>query len=374
MSIKANKGEWGEPYAAIRILGDGKLYIADANGNKNPSEWMNVLELIRHETASRIVSYRYKAEEVEIDVFVNNSYVTSFAASEFIKVADQLAREIPQKKGNSFEISDALSEFMREIEMLHIKAKSVDKSDIFLTILDPRASVMREHIGFSIKSEFGQNPTLFNTAKSSAVVYEVLNMNDNLMDKINSMFDDKGHVSVGGRCDALISDGCDLKFIGFPIASNAKCAAFKENLDLINPRLAEVIERMLWNHFFNHESYVNLEAVTQTIIKDNPCMLTRPEEKYPYMIKSFLYAAYCGMTASTLWNGNSQVNGGFIKVKRTGEVVAHYALESDAFKSYLYKNCYLEFPSTSEKHGFYANVYKEDGKYYFRLNFQIRYR
>ena len=24
----ANKGEWGEPYAALRILGDGKLYIA----------------------------------------------------------------------------------------------------------------------------------------------------------------------------------------------------------------------------------------------------------------------------------------------------------------------------------------------------------
>ena len=370
----ANKGEWGEPYAAIRILGDGKLYIADADGNKNPSEWMSVIELIRHETASRIVSYKYKPEDVTIDIFVNATPTASFSAADFIDMADRLADEIRNGKGSSFNVSSDMTDFFEKIEILHIKAKSIDKSDIFLTISDPRASVVREHIGFSIKSEFGQNPTLFNTAKSSAVVYEVSNMNDTLMEEINAMVDVHGHSAVSDRCDALLNNGCELTFVGFPVAKKAKCVAFKENLDLINPRLANVIERMLWNHFFKHESYVNLEEVMQTIIRENPCGLTRPEEKYPYMLKSFLYAAYCGMTASTLWDGNSQVNGGFIKVKRNGEVLAHYALESDAFKSYLYKNCYLEFPSTDEGHGFYAKVYKEDGKYYYRLNFQIRYR
>ena len=63
----ANKGEWSEPYAAIRILGDGKLYIADANGNRNPLEWMSILELIRHETRDRIVAYRYDENNVDID-------------------------------------------------------------------------------------------------------------------------------------------------------------------------------------------------------------------------------------------------------------------------------------------------------------------
>ena len=92
------------------------------------------------------------------------------------------------------------------------------------------------------------------------------------------------------------------------------------------------------------------------------------------MLKSFLYAAYCGMTASTLWDGNSQVNGGFIKVSRTGEVLAHYALESDSFKEYLFENCYLEYPSTEENHGDYAKVYKVDNEYFVNLNFSIRYR
>ena len=46
------------------------------------------------------------------------------------------------------------------------------------------------------------------------------------------------------------------------------------------------------------------------------------------------------MTASTLWDGRSRVNGGFITVDDEGGVLAHYALESEEFKAYLY-NCIL---------------------------------
>lgn len=371
----ANKGEWGEPYAALRILGEGKLYIADKNGYKNSEEWMSVLELIRHEAVNRVVTYHVNdVADMNIEITVNDDYKSSVKAAQFLMMADKLSSEIINGKGRSFEVSDDVQEFMNDIEMLHIKAKSIDKSDLFLSIRDPRASIVREHVGFSIKSEFGQNPTLFNTAKASAVIYRVDGMNDELMNTINSLVDDKGHAAVSVRCDKLIEQGCKLSFVGFPYAKRAGCEAFKENLDLIDPRLADVIERMLWNHFFEHFSNNDLSEVTNQLIATNPCGLTRPEIKYPYMIKSFLYAAYCGMTASTLWDGDSQVNGGFIKVSADGEVLAHYALESDAFKSYLYKNCYLEYPATDEGHGNYAKVYKEGNEYFFRLNFQIRYR
>ena len=49
----ANKGEWSEPYAAIRILGEKKLFVADGNGERNNQEWMDVLRLIRYETVER---------------------------------------------------------------------------------------------------------------------------------------------------------------------------------------------------------------------------------------------------------------------------------------------------------------------------------
>lgn len=370
----ANKGEWSEPYAALRIIGEGKIYIADENGNRNPNEWMSILELLRHETKERLVSYKYETNNVDVDIYVNDILQLSMPANTFLEMADILSDEIRIGRGNSFNVSERITQFLQQIELKHIKASSVNKSDLFLSVRDPRAGIVREHIGFSIKSDFGQNPTLFNTAKASGFIYKLSNMNDELMAYINSIVNDKGHAAVQERCDELIANECEPTFIGLPVAFRANCKAFEENLDLIDPRLIKVIERLLWNHFFEHEPRVDLPIILQRIIEENPCNLTRPEIKYPYMMKSFIYAAYCGMTASTLWNGDSQVNGGFIKVNSNGEVLAHYALESDSFKTYLYNNCYLEFPSTGERHGFYANVYKENNDYYFRLNFQIRYR
>lgn len=371
---KANRGEWGEPYAAIRILGEGRLYVADSDGKRNLEEWMDIIDLIRRETAERTVKYEFKKDELMISIAVNEKSVLDVAASEFIAFADRLAAEIRLGKGSTFNVSSNITDFLKRIEMLHIKAKSIDKSDVFLTIHDPRASVIRKSIGFSIKSEFGHNPTLFNTAKASAAVYKVSGMNDELMAEINSMVDAKGHAAVSERCDFIAKSNCKLKFIGFPVAARTGIAAFEENLDLLDPRLPKIIDYMLWNHFFEHETRTDLEIITKNIVLKNPCEISRPEIKYEYIIKSFLYAAYCGMTASTLWDDDSKVNGGFIKVSADGDVVAYYALESDAFKSYLFKHCYLEFPSTDEKHGNYAKVYKENGEYYFRLNFQIRYK
>lgn len=379
---KGNKGEWSEPYAAIKMIGEKKLFLADKNDSKNPNEWMEIIELIRHETSDRIVKYTYGLDNVIVDIFVNDELIISVDANQFLIFAEKLAVEIRNGKGKSFSIPDETLKFLKHIEINHIKAKAIDKSDIFLSIMDPRASIVRNHIGFSIKSEFGENPTLFNTAKSSAAVFEISNITDDLMNEINQIFitkkdkngKEKTNVAVGERCNKLIQLGCKLKFVGFPIASRAKCAAFAENLDLIDPRLPIVIATILWNHFFDHSSNIDIDKVIQEIIEINPCGLYRPDIKYPYMMKSFLYAAYCGMTASTLWDGTSQVNGGMIKVKNNGDLIAYYALESDIFKTYLYNNCYLEFPSTDEKHGDYAKVYKMNDRYYFNLNFQIRYR
>lgn len=372
-SAKANRGEWGEPYVALRLLGDGKLYLSDGNGQKIVTEWMNILEVIRQETAERLVTYHYNEKDTKISISVNGAKTAELPSAEFLQNADLLKYEILSGKGRTFSVSDELTCFLRKIEIKNLKAKSVDKSDIFLSLFDPRASVQRNNIGFSIKTKFGNDPTLFNTARASAVVYKLTGMTDELADKINSLEDSKGHAAVTERCQ-LIKEYCQRQFVGFPVAKRAGCRAFGENLDVIDPRLPVVIERMLSNHFFEGEIKVDIEDIVKRIIVENPCGVPRPEIKYTYMVKSFLYAAYCGMTASTLWNGDSKVNGGFITVTESGEVLANYALESDEFKTYLFKNCYLEFPSTSADHGDYGKVYKVNGEYFFNLNFQIRYR
>ena len=367
-----NRGEWGEPYAALRLLGYKKLFMADENGDPNFKEWMDVLKIVRQETNDRIVTYHCNEKDNDIVIEINNVPVASIQAARFRYIADLLRADITNATGRSFNVSDEVIDFLQEAEIQHLKAKSVEKSDIFLDTRDPRSSIIRQNIGFSIKCEFGEKPTLFNTAKASAAKYQISGMNDELKDEINSMVDSKGHAAVSDRCRAIRENGCKLKYVGYEMAARAGCEAFRENLDLINPNLPAVIQRILWNHFMEKQTEIDIVSVMKRIIEENPCDITLPETKYPYMMKMFLYSAYCGMTASTLWDGKSTVKGGYITIKDTGEVVANYALESEAFKNFLYTHCYLDFPSTDPGHGAYGEVYRENDEYYFKLNFQIR--
>lgn len=366
-----NKGEWSEPYAAVKILGEQKLYIADKKGEKNLFEWMDVIELIRHETEKRKVIYKYNSSNTDVCVYVNDSLFVSVPVDDFLRAAETLSDEIKRGKG-TFQVSKEIADFFTKIELHSIKAKSVEKNDVFLTIRDPRASITRKHIGFSIKSEFGKDSTLFNTAPASAAIYHISNMNDKIMDEINSLFDTKNRIAVSSRCNEMINRGCDFKYKGFEYSKRTSQRTFQDNLETINPRLSIVISRMLYNYYCGCKGKASVSYITDEIIKQDPCNVSRPEIDYPYMIKTFLYAAYSGMTASTPWNAKNEVNGGFIKVKSSGEVIAFYALESDVFKDYLYNNCYMDQPSTSSGHGDFGYVYKKDNDYFFKLNFQIR--
>lgn len=372
--MKLNKGEWGEPYVALKLLGDGKLHMADRDGREKPGEWMDVIELVRHETTSCVVTYDRNPQTTMVDIDVNGTLVASLPAVDFLNAASKLSKDIKAGKGASFEVSEEVNAFFELARMVTLKAKSVDKSDVFLTTVDPRTSVTRSRIGFSIKSKFGQNPTLFNTAPASGVRYRLEGCTPSDMYEINNIVDSHGHAAVGARCAEILARGLNPHYVGYAEAKRARCQAFKENLDIIDPRLPRVIERMLWNHFFEGDSTIDIPDVIARIIRENPCDVSRPDVKYPFMIKSFLFASYCGMTASTLWNGEGEVNGGFIIVDEDGKVLALYAMESEEFKAYLYNNCYLEFPSTGKGHGDYAKIYEENDEYYFNLNFQIRYR
>ncbi len=375
----ANKGEWTEPYVAIRILADGRLYLAGNDGHRNLNEWMDVLSLHRIESilncskrTNRDVKYHICLETGNVRVNIDDVFVKNIKVTRFQHIAEVLKNDITSTAKGAVNVSSEIQDFLIEAEIRSMKAKSIDKSDIFITIRDPRASIIRDDIGFSIKSEFGKDPTIFNTAKASAAKYRVSGMTDDLMNEINSILDNKGNVAVKERCQRLLEKNCELEFIGYPIAQRAGVAAFYENLDTINPRLVDVIERIMWYHFIEGDTAQNIPDVVENIIRRNPLGITNPETKYISMIKSFLYAAYCGMTASTIWNGDSRVKGGFISVNREGEVMAYYAMESDSFKTFLYDKCYVDYPSTDSGHGDYAKVYKENDEYHFNLNFQIK--
>lgn len=374
---KLNYGEWGELYVLLRLLGDGRLSLTDESEHEIDGYHMDVVEVLRRETEGRLVRYKVKGRQHRVvDVVVNDGEPRKVASADFSDKADELLSFVRGRHSAPFTVPDELGFFFDRIEVEHYKAKGQDKSDIFLTVSDPRTGLVRPDVGYSIKTKWSKKSTLFNTARASATVYQLTGpMTDGLAEEVNAVRDARGHADVIGRCARVREEGCGFEFQGYAMAQRAGCRAMEENLDLINPHLVTVWRRVVEAHFLErlHPNGTSVAKIGEWLVETNPCGITRPEAKYPYMLKSFLYASYCGMTASTLWDGESRVNGGLITVGQDGKVLAFNALEGDVFKSYLYHHCNIDYPDTSVSHGDYGKVYKQDGHFFFNLNFQVRF-
>ena len=383
--MSANKGEWSEVYVLLKLLCDGRMqmYREDGDLERNDDEFMQILQLKRCESQSRSVTYEPDVNGGQINIEVNenidgiNRRQTSEINIDAIgETSRQLLDEIKERGGRSFEVSEAIADFLQRLQIQSSKTYSRDKSDIYMRVRDPRFNVIRDNVGFSIKSKIGKDPTLFNTALASGVIFHLEGCTEEKMANINAILEN-GKRAVRGRCQRILELDIIPTYVGYEKAKRTNRETFKENLEIINPRLPEVIAKILENYNFGpsqeREEGRNIPSLIGQIVNDNPLNIQNGEAAYPSMFKQFLYAAYCGMTASTPWDGRGTVNGGFITVSEEGDVTAHYALESERFKEYLFQNCYLELPSTAGKHGDYAEVYREDGEYYFKLNFQIRY-
>jgi hypothetical protein len=80
---------------------------------------------------------------------------------------------------------------------------------------------------------------------------------------------------------------------------------------------------------------------------------------------------FTGLKLSRPWNGRAEVNGGYIVVKRDGDVVAFHSVITDEFKDFLMSKLSLEAPS-HQRH-LDMVIEKKDGKYYLKLGLQFRF-
>lgn len=373
-----NYGEWGELYVLLRLCATGTLDLADENERAISGFHLNILEVIRHESDYRAVRYcrMGSGPGASIQVVINDERVAIIPAAEFAAKASELLLFVAERRRAPFSVPDDLAHFLDRAGVRHYKARSRDKSDIYLCVEDPRSGLVRDSVGYSIKTKWGKVSTLFNTARASAAKYVLDGMSSELAEEINQIRDATGHVSVTERCVRMAGTGVEMEFVGFEQAKRAGCAAFEENLDLLDPRLIHVFDAILRARFLDGKfsGRTTMESIGSWLAAINPCGVTRPEVKYPYMLKQFLYSAYCGLTASTLWDGASNVNGGLLTVSEKGELMALNALDGDVFKSYLYRHCFVDYPDTSPAHGDYGYVFQRDGKWMFKLNFQVRYK
>jgi hypothetical protein len=246
---------------------------------------------------------------------------------------------------------------MRKVHVNVLKARSADKSDINVQLLDVNTG-FEQIVGFSIKSELGSPPTLLNAGKTTNFIYRVDGLSRDKIVEINAIETD---YKLLDRVAAIKTNGGKFSFV------KTANATFADNLVMIDSQMAIVVAEMLVA-YYSGTAKTCMDLLKHIAVVDP---LSRSKKFYEYKIKELLCAVALGMKPATPWDGLDEATGGYIVVKTDGEVLAYHIYNRDSFKGYLMNSTRFESAGSS-KHD-YATLYEENGKVFIKLNLQIRF-
>lgn len=279
----------------------------------------------------------------------------------FMQESASLLEEIKSAKKSAFEIH-ASEAFMSTIGCTKLKAPSKDKADIHIVIHDLRTN-MTPLLGFSIKSQLGRASTLLNAGDPTNILYRVsgTKLTDTQIDEINAV---DSHLS---RMSAIYNTGCSLQY------ADIEHETFKNNLLFLDSNMPQFIADCLLVDSVGEDS--SLTHCVSEVAKKNPFGYNGKNvaEFYEHKMKVLLLSAALGMTPGKEWTGRYDANGGYLVVRKDGEIVCYHFYNQNDVEDYLYKNTRFERASRT-RYGFGKLYRGEDGSVYMKLNLQIRFK
>jgi type II restriction enzyme len=356
--LTGNKGEWSEIYTLFRLLGEGKIHAGDANMNKL-SLYYPIINIIREEA----LRYEYKPD-TQSNIVVIDEDGTEYARismAKFMQESIDLLQSIKAAKSAAFKVPSSEA-FMHEIGCTKLKAPSKDKADIQIVIHDLRTN-MTQLLGFSIKSQLGNPSTLLNAGDPTNITYEICGgaMTDEQISKFNSI---PGHFP---RIKAIYDAGYSLKY------HDIEHDIFKNNLLFLDSNMPQFIADCL----LLNNTPDNISAIKDTVEKiaqKNPLAYTGKNVSafYEHKMKTLLLDSALGMTPAKEWTGRYDANGGYIVVRKDGEIICYHFYNRNDVEDYLYNNTRFERASRSRYN--FGSLYRgSDGNVYIKLNLQIRF-
>ncbi len=370
---KLNKGEWAEFYVMLKLLGEGKLYTADKTLKKKLDSYLDILKIIRQEYDTQVLEYIVNEDSECVTVKPQNTdtVLASIPMPEFVKQANDLFNDIKSAKGMSVPAPNSVCEFAKVIYVGKPKAPAVKalkkqfggKNDIFIEVRDGQTSIVSV-MGFSIKSKFGQNPTLFNAGSSSQFLYKISGCDDTVMQEFNAISDGDGR---GWRlCKKYITEhNLTLSYY------KTQNPIYDENLYLVRESMSKIMAWCVKDRLIDSTEDNKVKETVERMIAANPLSVPNPAVYYEKAVKDFLMAGFTGMTAACKWDGKEQVNGGYIVVMDDGDVICYHSNDRETFRDYLYRNTYFEYVS-AEKYN-WSRIIKINGEYYLPLNISVRF-
>ena len=359
MAISGNKGEWSEIYTLFKLLGEGKVYVGDADMNKL-ALYYPILNVIREE--SKKYEYKPNVDQNIVVIDEDGNEFARISMNKFLEESSKLLNEIKAASDRSFEIPET-ENFMTEIGCSKLKAPSKDKADIHIVIHDLRTN-MTPLLGFSIKSQLGSASTLLNAGTPTNITYKIVGkeLSDGDIEEINAI---NGHLL---RMRAIFDMGCTLEY------SDIEHPTFKNNLLFLDSCMPQfVADCLLIDSLPNSKSSIN-ECVAE-VAKRNPFNFSgkNVETFYAHKMKVLLLDAALGMTPAKEWTGRYDANGGYLVVRKDGEIVCYHFYNRNDVEDYLYNNTRFERASRT-RYGFGYAYRGTDSCAYIKLNLQIRFK
>lgn len=348
-----NKGEWSELYTFLYLIDNPNLIIVDENLQQKDTTTFKILEFL----LANKTKYKLFDKDKVIKILsngINKEYEISYINSQH-KLLLQKIMAHKSAKG-TFDINEIQPLIDDLLDGNKLKGSSQVKGDLEAIVFD---SIKNNNfnISYNIKSNLGAGATLLNASSHTNFIYEVTNISDSIMTQSNNI---NTRTKLIDKCNLLRSNGAIFHFI------QTESTVFGNNLQLVDSNLDKILAKMLILSY--EENIKDINVLLSSIIDD-----TTSEIYYKKKIGDFANAVTFGMRASETWDGINEVNGGIIIVTKTGEV---YLLDLIYFKSivdkYLIDNIKLDSPSSTRYKMF--EIYKENNKYYFKLNLQVRFK
>ena len=349
-----NTGEWSELYALAFLLANGGAYGADKDQKRREDLFYKVLKIIFAEKVGKD-KMTYEINNDVIDISAGTNKIASIRVQKIQSILKRMFESLSVKnEGRAFAL-EAGSEMMHVLQKEVIKASSYDKKDLDLVVLDVKTNQPSPEVGFSIKSQLGSPSTLVNASKATNFTFEVLDKNMKVPKNLPKLHDK----NVKDNISLLLSSGFNIIF------SKVDSDIFQSNLSLIDSGLPVYIAKILLSYYSRGAS--NLSGLVALNFPNTDKQSKQPTHK----IKEFLSIMALGMMPNTDWDGILTSLGGFLLVKKDGDVLCYYLYNLDDFQEYLLNNTKLDTPSTT-RYGI-GKIIEENGRFFIKLNLQVRF-
>ncbi|MGL5273787.1 MAG: HpaII family restriction endonuclease, partial [Phocaeicola sp.] len=353
MAFEASKKEWSELYTFLKLLADG--YVVGGTADRKADETKRYpIARVQREEHDGTRQYIIEKETVHI----SGEKIDMRIERELIeKTAEAILKAINESKEEEVASPNGVEEFLDELSIFDLEAKTEDRTDLHLAFYHVDAPL----VGFCIRSKMARMTPLLDGGRTANFKFEQtgVKFSNPTVNNVNAHGEE---YDVAGRMLLIESLSGVLKY------NDVADKVFRSNLCMIDLHFPRMLAEML--RLMHLDDITKVSELTAAIKELNPLKikdeLINKHCYYEYKMKQFLLALALGMRSAKLFNGTDSAVAGFLMVDSKGEILCYSKLDRHVFEDFLFYNTRFEKSSTEkDKYGY---LERENGVYYFKLN------